>query len=163
MLALACTRVGRRDDAVRWANEALTLVTGLRPAAYWTQHGTAAAAETFLVLAESETNGATRATLLRKAGQACAGLRRFARAFRLGQPFALLCAGLQDWLAGREARAMRQWRRCIRLADRLRTPYELARAHFEIGRHMRNDVEERRLHLERAAALFEEQGAARDL
>jgi tetratricopeptide (TPR) repeat protein len=161
MLALACARLDRRDDAVRWADEAMTLVNSLRPVAYWTQHGTAAAAEAFLTLAETESSGAKRAALLSKAERACGGLRRFARAFRLGQPFALLCAGLEDWLAGREARAMKHWRRCIRLAERLRTPYELGRAHFEIGRHLAGA--DRRAHLERAATLFEKQGAARDL
>jgi hypothetical protein len=57
---------------------------------------------------------------------------------------------------------MRRWKRCIALAESLGTPYERARAHLEIGRHL-PDAPERRRHLEEAVRLLGEQRAVRDL
>ncbi|MEU4222158.1 hypothetical protein AB0F10_43310, partial [Actinoplanes sp. NPDC026623] len=63
-------------------------------------------------------------------------LRRYARRFAMATPRALVCLGWSAWLDGRTHDARRAWARAIHEAERLRMPYELARAHEEFGRHL---------------------------
>ncbi|MEU7906584.1 hypothetical protein [Actinoplanes sp. NPDC049118] len=63
-------------------------------------------------------------------------LRRYARRFPMAMPRALVCLGWSAWLDGRTRGARRTWARAAREAERLRMPYELARAHEELGRHL---------------------------
>ncbi|GAA3958543.1 hypothetical protein GCM10022629_85870 [Amorphoplanes auranticolor] len=63
-------------------------------------------------------------------------LRRYAARFPMARPRALLCAGRLARLNGHPGRALRAWARAARLAEELRMPYELARAHEELGRHL---------------------------
>ena len=164
MLALASLRLGDRDAAVASADETLALVTGARPVAYWTQYGTAAAAEVFLALAEAAAaRGVRDDRLLARAGDACAGLSRFARVFQLGLPFALLLTAHYQHLLGHRTLAMRRWQQCASLAERVCTPYELGRAQLEIGRHLPPGTAGRRGRLEQAADVFRRHGALRDL
>jgi hypothetical protein len=56
----------------------------------------------------------------------------------------------------------------VRAAERLRMPYELARAHYELGRHLAGTARsplglDRAGHLERAAAGFRAAGCTADL
>jgi hypothetical protein len=53
--------------------------------------------------------------------------------------------------------------RAIRIAAALETPYELGRAHLELGRHLPGAAPNRRQHLERAGAAFEALGCVREL
>ena len=97
---------------------------------------------------------ATIATGLRR-------LRRYARIVPVARPRALTCLGLSRWLDGRHGAARRAWARAIRKAERLAMPYELARAHYELGRHLA--VGDRAGHLERARSIFETLGCQADL
>jgi predicted ATPase/DNA-binding SARP family transcriptional activator len=104
---------------------------------------------------------ATAATGLRR-------LRRYARSFPMARPRALTCLGWSRWLDGQHRPALRAWARAVREAERLRMPYELARAHFELGRHLdagqRSPLGlDRAGHLERALAGFEAAGCGADL
>jgi predicted ATPase/DNA-binding SARP family transcriptional activator len=63
-------------------------------------------------------------------------LRRYARTFPMARPRALICLGWSRWLEGRPTAAQRAWVRAVREAQRRRMPYELARAHHELGRHL---------------------------
>jgi hypothetical protein len=76
--------------------------------------------------------------------------------------------GWSEWLAGRRGQAARAWARAAREAERLRMPYELARAHYELGRHLtpgdRSPLDlDGRDHLEQASAEFEAIGCRTDL
>jgi class 3 adenylate cyclase len=62
-------------------------------------------------------------------------LRRYARAFPIGQPRWLLCRGLVAWVAGRPGPARRAWRRSLAAADRLGMPYDQLLAHDLLARH----------------------------
>jgi hypothetical protein len=86
----------------------------------------------------------------------------------MARPRALACLGWSSWLNGRAGAARRAWARAVREAERLEMPYELARAHHEIGRHL--DAGERSPlgldraeHLERALAGFRAAGCSADL
>jgi class 3 adenylate cyclase len=85
------------------------------------------------------------------AGQAVRYLRRYARAFPIGQPRSLLCEGLVAWVGGRPARARRAWRRSAAAAARLGMRYDELLAHRQLGRH--GDGSEREQHLAHAQEL----------
>ncbi|MDP8987184.1 MAG: AAA family ATPase [Actinomycetota bacterium] len=90
-------------------------------------------------------------------------LRRYARLFPIGRPRALVNGGLALWLGGRTRAARRSWRAGLKAAERLQMPYEAARAHYEIGRHLPEADPARRLHLEQASQLFAGLGAEDDV
>jgi hypothetical protein len=74
-----------------------------------------------------------------------------------------------QWLDGRPGAARRAWARAIREAERLAMPYELARAHYELGRHLAVGGERATLgldragHLEHARSTFQTLGCQADL
>ena len=51
---------------------------------------------------------------------------------------------------------MNFWQEAIKVATELRTPYELGRAHFEIGRHLPQGEPARQAHLQKALELFQQ-------
>jgi class 3 adenylate cyclase/tetratricopeptide (TPR) repeat protein len=85
------------------------------------------------------------------ARQAVRSLRRYARAFPIGQPRSLLCQGLLAWTGGRPALARWAWRRSAAAAQRLGMRYDELLAHHQLGRH--GDGSERHRHLARAREL----------
>jgi tetratricopeptide (TPR) repeat protein len=162
-LALARLRMGDARGASECADRAVSHLLATAPVVYYMQNATAATAEVFLSLLEARGPSSSREPLAIRAHQACLSLRRFARRFPVGRPFACLWDGLLAWLDGRPRRAMRLWQRALTLAERLDTPYERARAHLEIGRHLPPDAVERRRHLNEAVTLLEQLGCAPDL
>jgi hypothetical protein len=90
-------------------------------------------------------------------------LRRYARYFPIARPRALVNGGLESWLDGDTRAARRSWRAGLKAAHRLEMPYEAARAHYEIGRHLPATDPVRRVHLEQASQLFASLGAEDDL
>jgi tetratricopeptide (TPR) repeat protein len=163
-LALASLRLDQPERALEQALRALGHLPAGAPVAYWTQQGTAAAAEVLLTLLERHPErDAHRQALARHAALACAGLRRYARRFPLGRAHALLWSGLLAWLSGRKRRAMQSWRAAISAGRALGLPYEQARAHFEIARHLPPDDHQRLAHLDSARALFEQLGCGDEL
>lgn len=165
MSALAHLCAGDLGAAYDSADRALTFIVGSPPVAYWTQQGTAATAEVFLTLLEatSKSDPRGRSRLVPRVQSACAGLRRYARRFPLGQAHAALWLGTWASLSGRPRRAMRLWRRAIETAARLDTPYERGRAHLEIARTSAPGAVDRGHHLHEAIDVFTRLGAAADL
>jgi len=72
--------------------------------------------------------------------------------------FRSLLATVAKSLSGRKRRAMRLWQRALVLAESADTPYEGARAHFEIGRHLCAGDPERARHLRVAHEAFSRLG-----
>ncbi len=157
--SLARLTAGDRDGAYASASTALTTLARSEPVGYWMQHATSAVAEVLLTLWE-ERWADTRATVVlqRQARQAVDVTRAYARRFFLGEPTTLLWQGTLAWLSGREGRARRRWARAIEAAERRRMPYELGRAHLELGRHLPPEAPARTRHLETALAQFERLG-----
>jgi len=164
MLALARLRSGDPQGAYEMADRALWHVISTQPVAYWTQPGTAATAEVLTILVEQGWHplGESHDVVALRARKAVDGLRRFARRFPLGGPYAHLWHGLLQWSVRRHTRAYQLWQRAIDLSERLRTPYERGRAHLEIGRHQRPEGYGRRHHLDQAVEIFERLGCVRD-
>ncbi|AKJ05532.1 serine/threonine protein kinase [Archangium gephyra] len=165
VLALALLRRGQEARALEVARRGLLLLRGMRPVAYWLHTGVSQVAEVYLTVWERRGGGTPpgEKELVRAAHEACKAMSAFARAFAFGQPFALLCNGLEAWLSGRPAAAHRAWERCVQRAVELEMPYEEGRGHFELGRHLPLGASARYTHLMRARALFAELEAADDL
>lgn len=162
MLALAQLQAGNREAAQDLASRALNVLLEARPIAYWLQQSMAAIAEVFVTLLEEHARDVpgSRAALERSARQACRVLVRFSRRIPLGRAHAALWEGGRCWASGQERRARRHWTRAVRIAERIGTPWELARAHLELGRHFPADAEQRARHLRRASEIFGVLGCA---
>lgn len=165
MRALALLLQNQEARALEVAQRGLALLRGMRPVAYWLYTGVAHVAEVYLTVWERR-GGATardQEELVRAARDACKAMRAFSRAFVFGQPFALLCNGLEAWLSGRPEAARCAWGRCVKRARALGMPYEEGRGWFELGRHLPPEVPARRTYLLRARERFAELEAADDL
>lgn len=103
------------------------------------------------------------------AAMATARMRGFANVFDIGAPMAAQREALQHWLHGRHAKAINQWHHAIAEGERTRIPFETAKAHLELARHLAPELAERHHHLHQAITLFQRLGAyglaerARDL
>lgn len=159
--ALARLRLGDREGAFAAADRALAYITASRPVAYWTLLGLAATTEVFVSLVETGRmlpDARDERLLLDRARIACTALRQFARSFPHAQAHALLWRGAYQWLVGHRTRALRLWRATIATAERNGMPYECARAHFELGRHLPAADPARHVHLDHAATQFAQLG-----
>ncbi|MBN8231526.1 protein kinase [Corallococcus macrosporus] len=164
-LALALLRQHEEARALELADRGLVLLREMTPVAYWIFAGATCVCEVYLsVWAQRGGEALSKEEpLVRSAHEACKALRRFARAFVIGRPFALLCDGLEAALSGHPRRARRAWRRCVRRAQALSMPYEEGRAWFELGRHGPAEEPVRREYLARAMDLFTRLEARDDL
>jgi hypothetical protein len=165
LLTLLRIQQGSWTAAQAAAEATLGWIRRTQPIVNYSLEGYAAAAGTFLALWERGGFrwGFEQRELECRARQACAALRRFARIFPIGRPRSWLCQGLAQWLSGHPARAHRSWRRGLAESERLAMPYEQARAHLEIGRHLEVGDPLRQSHLTRAEEMFTRLGAAPDL
>jgi eukaryotic-like serine/threonine-protein kinase len=157
-LALAAQRAGDEARAREAARHALQVIGATRPVAYWTYDGIAAVAEATTLLWEKHRD----AEAAKLASDALRGAEAYAGIFPIGKPFSLLWRGLHHHVSGRPDKARDVWLRCVAEAYRLGMPYDEARAHLEIGRHLSLRDPARRGHLTRAAAIFAELHAVTD-
>jgi len=106
--------------------------------------------------------GALSARAAELAAQACKLLRTYARRVPIAEPAAHYWQGRFDWALGRTTAAARAWTASLEAAERMGLRYDAAQAHGEIGRHLPAGDPSRQRHLETAAAVFAEIGAAWD-
>jgi tetratricopeptide (TPR) repeat protein len=116
-----------------------------------------ALAEAYLLVAEG-LEGAERADAIRRAQQACRAALQQGRIFSGGLPGAQRLMGRSEWLRGRQSPAHAWWRRSVETAERLGARYDLGLTCLDIGKRTGDERS-----LERAAAVFAEIGATRDL
>jgi DNA-binding SARP family transcriptional activator/predicted ATPase len=160
---------GRTADAWRSIRAAAAL-GGPEPSFHpYTIEAHAGVPEVCLALLEQdEPPGVDPAELRATATAGLRRLQRYGRAFPMARPRGRLAAGGWYRLEGRRRQAARSWARAVQAAERLAMPYELARAHLELGRQLAG-VErsplglDRTGHLERAAAGFAAIGCRADL
>jgi len=117
--------------------------------------------EVYLALwaAADDFTAAERKRFAEKARRMCRGLRMTRYAARAR---ALRCQGLYEWQAGRPAKAQQAWRQSLELAERLRMPFELAQAHYDIGSRLAEGDPARLTHLTQARDIFARIGAQYD-
>ncbi|MGD8496570.1 MAG: AAA family ATPase [Gemmatimonadales bacterium] len=88
---------------------------------------------------------------------ACRALRKYARVFSIGRPYALLCEGVRQHARGHPNRAVSRWRQAIVGAREMGLERCEGLARLELGRVESGDGGE---HLARAAEIFQRLGAA---
>jgi predicted ATPase/class 3 adenylate cyclase len=156
---------GGRAAGAWAATRAAAELAGPKPFyAPYTLEGHAGIPEICLALLErGEPTGVDPGELHATAAVGLRRLRRYARSVPMAQPRTLACLGWSYWLKGRHGGARRAWARAARAAERLAMPWELARAHYELGRHLaageRSPLgHDRTEHLNRARSTFEALG-----
>ena len=66
-----------------------------------------------------------------------------------------LYEGMYNHLDGKPKKAFAGWKKCLEIAERNRQPYELGRAHYEMGRRLDANDPSRTGHLSQAIEIFE--------
>lgn len=150
---------GDMDSAKQSARLTMERIVRNRPTAFYSLEGYAGAAEVYLAALENEKN----AEDLKSARRAVKSLHEFGKILWIGRPRAWLHKGLLDWAEGRQKKAFQAWEKSLGLAEQMSLPYEAARAHYEIGRHMEVNSPARRIHLEKAVEMFSHMGVRCDL
>jgi eukaryotic-like serine/threonine-protein kinase len=161
--AVAALRTGEAASALEVATRAATLVRAAVPVGYWALITNAHTLDVLFAVLEDEPAHALRQAVLDDIRGVLRAARRYARMFPIGRPEVLLASGSLAWHLGRRRTAMKRWRRATAEAARLQMPYEMARAHIEIGRHLAPDTPERWRHLSDAAAIFDRLGCTWEL
>lgn len=146
---------GETEHALETAQMGLRMVRQKPFAGSWTMDGYTGIAETLLLLLGMGNGGTSTSQreLKANAQEACRAVLAFSRIFRIAEPRTRLCQGWYDWLTGNRSQALQAWQKAVLLAQQLNMPYEQARAHYEIGQHLR-DNDSGRLHLQQADDLF---------
>jgi class 3 adenylate cyclase len=119
MLAVANARAGDRAAAWHAARAAVGLMNSAPPLSHYSLAGYAGAAEAALACADSSESPDERERWLGLALDASHCLRRFARAYPIARPQALLVRGMLDARRGRARSARRAFRRSLRAAAAL--------------------------------------------
>jgi hypothetical protein len=149
----AIAGAGRNDTSGAVdASEELMRLTDIQPTNFGTFVGCVAPAEVYLRLLESD-RGSRQAREL--ASAAVKRMRRFAAVFPIGRPRAATLEGRRRWLIGDRTAAIGSWTRAIALAASLTMEFELALAHYELGRHLDPADDDRVGHLATAIEILE--------
>jgi tetratricopeptide (TPR) repeat protein len=162
--AVARLRSGDVVGALDSAAQATTLLWESTPVAYWVLEAIARTSEAlFEALDRSDVIAAIAAVIVERTARVSRVAWRYARLFPIGRPQAFLVSGGLAWRRGQHRQAHARWRDALRVARRLEMPYETARAHAEIGRHLPPGAATRHEHLAEAASIFAQIGAEWDL
>jgi hypothetical protein len=155
---------GHPADALR-AMQTANELAGPEPSlAQYTLEGQAGVPEVCLALLERSAPASTDpAELHAAAARGLRRLRRYARSFPMARPRALICQGWCHWLESRHRTALRAWAQAVQEAQRLAMPWELARSHHELGRHLadsgRSPLGHKKTeHLDQARSILESLG-----
>jgi tetratricopeptide (TPR) repeat protein len=165
LLAALDLRRGDREAALVPAEKALEIMTKVTPTIVYNLEADAAVADVYLDAWEdaSRSFGANVGEYREQARRAGASVRAFAKVFRIGESRALLAGARVAELEGDAARALRDSRRALEVAERMEMPYEAALAHRQVGRLLPTGDSGRGESLDRARGLFAEMKAAYDL
>lgn len=163
-LAPVALRTGDTVQAAQALDRSLAILDIMVLPANWAFEGYANVPDTALALLENpDLSPAERRENMKRAKHACAILHKFACAHRFARPRALIFAGILNWQKGRQKRAFKTWQKAAAVAAELSMRYDIARAQFEIGRHLAPqqiwDGHDGAYYLEQARAEFAEIGA----
>jgi serine/threonine protein kinase/tetratricopeptide (TPR) repeat protein len=161
--ALTNYELGDFDEAQKDASLVLQAIRqeGFLP--YFLKPGLDAMCEVLLALLERRGyQKGSGDTLAHEARDAVARVRKFATLYKMAGPRALVFEGQLAWLTGRQDAALTTLKSALALAQKLAIPYDVGRAHFEIGRRKFPETDWK-AHLQSAAGLFGEAGATSDV
>ncbi len=135
LLASLEQRLGHSEEAFRFADLALALMTRVTPTIVYNLEAYAAVAGVYLLgWSDPALPEPTRAGFARKVNEACRNLRGFARVFRIGRPRALLLSGRELEISGHREAALQATIKSVTSATKLGMPYEEALAHLQLAR-----------------------------
>ncbi|HZS42060.1 MAG TPA: protein kinase [Polyangia bacterium] len=154
LLALASVRVGRREDARRFADETLARIGSSPPSGFPPLEGHAAIGDVYWELLAGAAREDERAALRERLARVRRATCNFALLFPVAWPVAWLLLGREASLAGRARLAGFCWRRSLRAAERFEMPRQRAEAHLALAALARPGSEERRAQARQAHALF---------
>lgn len=153
LMAAAYFRLGRADEAMEAAIAAQQRQAGAPLDLGYSLPGYSLTAEVLLGLWES---GHPDPSLPEKAKQACQSLKRFARLYTSGRPYAHLCLGRYAWLSDKPGRAARHWRAAVTSAEELGMPLVAAAGHLELTRCFADGSPDRGEHAQLASEIFDQ-------
>lgn len=155
---------GQADDALRLADECLAmLLSSGGPTVYYALDGYYYAAAVYAARLESQDLAADERKKLRaQLTRVLRAWKGFTRLYPIGQPGQFLHQGLAQALDGHPQLAQREWKKTLAAAQHFQMPYEEARAHYEIARHLDKNDSARSEHLRHAAEIFSQIGAQGD-
>jgi class 3 adenylate cyclase/tetratricopeptide (TPR) repeat protein len=164
LLALSLFEAGDRAAARTLVDEGIALMNELprTPTAHHLMNGLDTFSDLILRFwaLESPPHGsAAWRRWARHAAMATTRMSSFAKVFTIGSPMATQRQALQHWLHGRHAKALKTWKYAITEGERTRIPFETAKAHFELARHLPPSDPEHRHHTLQAIAIFQRIGA----
>jgi tetratricopeptide (TPR) repeat protein len=157
--AVAHWRLGNHVEARQAAESTVGRIASTRPMVGYSLDGYAGAAETLLAIAEKSPSP----DAARSAASACGYLRGFARVFAISRPRAALLSGREHWGRGRRRRAVRAWRKALKLAEHLGMPFEIGLAHKALAVHLPVADASRSRHLTEAVEVLTRLGAIHDV
>jgi class 3 adenylate cyclase/tetratricopeptide (TPR) repeat protein len=159
LLASLEQKIGHPEEACRFADLALALMTRVTPTIVYNLEAYAAVAEVYLLSwADPGLPEAKRTDLGRKANEACRNLRVFARVFRIGRPRALLLTGREFEICGDRQAALRATNKSLACALRLGMPYEEALGRRQLAKLLPAADPQKSHQLKQALALFSRLG-----
>jgi class 3 adenylate cyclase/tetratricopeptide (TPR) repeat protein len=160
LLASLEQKLGHPEEAFRFADLALALMTKVTPTIVYNLEAYAAVVEVYqLGWTDPDLPDAKRTDLGRKAREACRNLRGFARVFRIGRPRALLLTGWEAEISGDRQAAMRATNKSLACALRLGMPYEEALGRRQLAKLLPTADPQKSHQLKQALALFSRLGA----
>ncbi|MCP5263036.1 MAG: AAA family ATPase [Rhodoferax sp.] len=164
LLALSRLESGDTDQARARVDEGVALMAALPrvATAHHLLNGLDAYSELILRLWEIDAPPQGSTAWHQWSHRAAVATRRadaYARVFAIGRPMAARHRGLHLWLLGRHAKAIAAWQLAIAEGQDRGIPYETAKAHLELARHVGADDPRRREHAQRAIAIFTHIGA----
>jgi hypothetical protein len=135
LLASLEQRLNHPEEASRFADLALALMTRVTPTIVYNLEAYAAVAGVYLFGCTNPTlPKSAQSILTRKVNEACRNLRGFARIFRIGRPRAFLLTGREFELSGHRSAALQATIKSLASATKLGMPYEKAIAHRQLAR-----------------------------
>lgn len=155
LLATAYLRRNSVDEAMRLAAKVTDYISAVYPISYTAFAGYTGPPEIFLLLWER-----TGVHMYAKyARRALRQLQRFAHVFPAGRPRLNLLWGFYQYMSKKPNSAQQRWLHTIELAEDLRMPYEVGRAHYMLASLMPTQSP----HFDQAITIFKELGATYDL
>jgi tetratricopeptide (TPR) repeat protein len=164
-LALAYLRLGRKQDAIAYANKVLDMAAKISPTVYSMDIGFSAVSQVYFELWEQAVHDQSPDAdeLKQLSEKAINLLRAFQKVFPIGQPYAHYYQGWYEELSGKAQSAIKSWRTGLETAQKFRLQYEEALIRIKLGCYLQDDPEMRRKHFERAIQILERMGAVHEL